>query len=456
MHAVLRLSYHEMWKDEWQAWLLSRDLGWWELSKFLYYEGHPVLWYYYLKIFTYLPASGEMLLKWAHLIPFALTVWLWWKQPIPLWLKCLGLLSYPFFFEYGMVSRGYILVMLLSLVFIQLKERTDAWPAVVLFLLCQTEIQGVLLAVAFFGSSLLARSNRPWPLSKNQWRSGIGLLLGMIVFVITVFPRGQKADLSNAYSADFSQLTSWLHAFQGTTSNVFAMGWISDTNVYGLSSIAFLLGLGCLFVLHRIFHGQRRAYLMLGVMWLTMFLFHSIVYPGGLRHWSMIFWAFLLGLTMVDEADFFKEKIRLGLIILLFLGPLYYNFLAVTKEINGPFTNAKITATFLEEHVPENVPVVAINKFECTPVVGYSDRPIYALPDGEAFSYFKWVEKVYLPTEEELTLFAKYKNAGGLVILSPGLLSSDRFPNLQEWKRFDQANIKGENYVLYTLKRSPN
>ena len=47
-----KIAHHELWKDEWQAWFVAKDLGIKELLSFLYYEGHPSLWYLYLKIFT--------------------------------------------------------------------------------------------------------------------------------------------------------------------------------------------------------------------------------------------------------------------------------------------------------------------------------------------------------------------------------------------------------------------
>ncbi|MEZ4950797.1 MAG: hypothetical protein R2784_15650 [Saprospiraceae bacterium] len=60
------------------------------------------------------------------------------------------------------------------------------------------------------------------------------------------------------------------------------------------------------------------------------------------------------------------------------------------SEVKFPYTNAKETAAFLKKKVPETVPIIAMNKFAGTPVVGYLGRKMYSLPDGEAFSYFRW------------------------------------------------------------------
>ena len=114
------------------------------------------------------------------------------------------------------------------------------------------------------------------------------------------------------------------------------------------------------------------------------------------------------------------------------------------EDINIPFTNAKVVGEFIEAKVPEKVPVVAINKFECTPVIGYAKRKFYELPNGVEFSYFRWVDKIYLPSEGELKLFTKYKGVGGIVVITPKALDPQRYPNAQLWQKFDQKNYKNE------------
>ena len=52
-----------------------------------------------------------------------------------------------------------------------------------------------------------------------------------------------------------------------------------------------------------------------------------------------------------------------------------------------------MTGEFLKTNVPEKVPIVTFNKFSTTPVIGYLDRKMYSLPDGEPYSYFRWVDK---------------------------------------------------------------
>ena len=137
--------------------------------------------------------------------------------------------------------------------------------------------------------------------------------------------------------------------------------------------------------------------------------------------------------------------------ILLF--QLLYTYRALEKEVSFPFTNAKQAGLFLKEKVPAEVPIVAINKFEATPVLAYAERNFYALPEGEEFSYFKWTEKIYIPPQQELFLFADFKKVGGIIIISYQALDPNRYPNAKLWQTFDDFNLKNENYYIYTFQK---
>jgi hypothetical protein len=77
--AVVKLFFHELWKDEWQAWLMARDMPWDTLIQSLYYEGHPALWYLYLKVWTLigggLGMADDVALSLSHLLIVAIALY---------------------------------------------------------------------------------------------------------------------------------------------------------------------------------------------------------------------------------------------------------------------------------------------------------------------------------------------------------------------------------------------
>ena len=133
------------------------------------------------------------------------------------------------------------------------------------------------------------------------------------------------------------------------------------------------------------------------------------------------------------------------------IAPMIQGIKALITDAQIPFSNAQEVGRFIKENIPDNVPVVVINKFETAPVGAYAGRSLYELPSGEEFTYFKWLEKVYIPTESEISLFARFKNVGGIVLLSPSPIDPKRFPNAVLWQEFSNENFKRENYWLYSI-----
>lgn len=443
-----KLGYHELWKDEWQAWLVARDNSWWSMFSFLHYEGHPAFWYSYLKIWTYLPIADATALQVAHAVLWIALMYVFWiRLSLPSLWKLLISLSYFMIFEYGVINRGYVCVMLLSALFVLLKSnKKTSWAALAIFLLCQTEVYGVIIGFGLLAYSYLHRTN---------WNSRylFAYILGFVFFVITVFPRGNEDDFTRAYNQQ--QFTAGVigESIQGHLANVFGLGLISDTAANGATSIGLGLSALILLMLYFIFRDRKQVAISGGIALLGFIAFGILIFTGGVRQWGMVFILFWLMLLLAHGASADWGKWQVLCITLLLICPLIHGMRALNTDIQLPFTNAQAAGIFIKEKVPENVPIVAINKFETAPVGAYADRPLYELPSGEAFTYFKWLEKVYIPTQPELMLFAKYKNVGGLVILSPEPLDLNRFPKAQLWQTFDESNFKRESYWLYSLAR---
>jgi hypothetical protein len=457
---LLKFQYHELWKDEWQAWLMARDMGWGELLGSLYYEGHPALWYLYLKVWT-LISSGTgmsealaMSLGHSALVLGFLYV-LFFRTSFSVWSVLAISLGYYFFFEYGVVNRGYVLVMILAIWSARLMKAPQQNPwllALSLFLLCQTEVYGVLMAGGLLLYGLLG--SRGLSALRERWyQIGLGgLLLGLLVFVLSVYPRADQDELSRAYLSEPFSTDVIGKAFQGGGVNTFWIGSIPDTNVFGVTGLGIVLSVLVFASIVWLFRRERRILFTFLGFELVFFFFLIAIYTGGVRQWGMAYVFFIVLLQLWSY-----EKPRLGwdqlaILALIFGFQIYYSGLAVTKEIRHPFTYAKAAGEFIRDKVPKEVPIVAINKFEAAPVTGYAGRKFYALPDGEPFSYFKWVEKVYLPPEAELRLFGQFKRVGGLIIISPKPLGKERYPNAQLWREFTGFTLKNEQYYLYTLE----
>jgi hypothetical protein len=459
--AVIKFFFHELWKDEWQAWLMARDMPWDTLIQSLYYEGHPALWYLYLKVWTLIAGglgmADDLALSLSHLLIVAIALyWFIHRLDLVWWLKLLLLLGYYPFFEYGVVNRGYAFVMLLTWMLADTLREPEGRAgalAFILFFLCQTEVYGVMIAGAavfyiWWKRGKMAAFGAP---DFRRILSGAGL--GLLVFFITVYPRASQEELSSAYNAEPLAGETIARAIQGNLANTYWLGSIPDTNVEGVSALGITFSGVVLLALLFFFWRSKSLFWTFVVFQSGFIVFSIFFYVGGVRQWgtSILFFIFLLQLWTYEDQQWRWPRWLVLASIILF--QLYYTARALNYEIRYPFSHAKATAAFIDEKVPEDVPLVAINKFQATPVVGYLGRPVYALPEGEPFTYFKWVQKIYLPSEAELLLFAEFKGVGGIVILTPQPLDEARYPKARQWRSFQSFDIKNEKYYLYTLAR---
>ena len=446
--AVIKLQYHELWKDEWQAWLVARDMSMGQLLGFLNYEGHPALWYLYLKPWTLLAsvAKEEILLSLAHLLAYgAATILLFRQSGLSLAEKIVFALSYFLFFEYGIVNRGYILVVLTALWLVHaLKNQQKTAIITSLILLCQTEVYGAMIAMVIL--FYLVRE-KGWPPYKIPLAA---LGVGLLIFVISVFPRGNEDDFTRAYVQGGFSFDKLKLAFQGMLGNTFGIGLFTDTSFGGVSPLGMAVSLLAVIATTAVFAPQKKLYQTWLLAVAGFVIFSTLVFNGGVRQWGMLFVLFLI-LRLIQSHDHPTTRWQQSLVLALCLAPMIHNFKAIRQDIKLPFSNAKAAGAFIAEKIPENVPIVSLNKFETAAAAAYADRKMYELPSGTPFTYFYWLQKVYVPTQTELILFAKYKKVGGLIIVSPSPIDEKRFPLLKLWKSFTDENFKAEDYFFYVL-----
>src|SRR5262245_52207321 len=159
----LGMLRHEIWRDEFQAWLLAAESGSLpELFHNLRHDGHPALWY--LLLFAISRVTGALWpMQVLHLAIAAASVFLF-ARNAPFSRRARALFAFGYFplFEYGVISRSYSLGLLFVLAFASLASwRIDPEGAVskrilrgylplgiVLALLANANAYGWLLAAA--------------------------------------------------------------------------------------------------------------------------------------------------------------------------------------------------------------------------------------------------------------------------------------------------------------------
>lgn len=143
--------FHELWFDETQAWLIARCASYKEMFTYIpHYEGHPPLWHLLLSVFAKNGAPVDFTLKAINTI-FSVTAMalLIFRSPFPKIVRYVLPFTFYFFYQYGVLSRPYSIVMIaFFLLAITYKERNaHPWRYIlVMTLLCLTTAYGIMIS----------------------------------------------------------------------------------------------------------------------------------------------------------------------------------------------------------------------------------------------------------------------------------------------------------------------
>lgn len=143
--------FHEPWFDEAQAWAIARSGSLKEiLFEIPHYEGHPPLWHLILVPFAKLGAPYELSLAAVNIFFMTLAVAvLLFKSPFPKLIRCLLPFNFFLFYQYGVVSRPYcILVLAIFLAAACYKNRNEhpVKYLLCLALMCAVHSYGIIIA----------------------------------------------------------------------------------------------------------------------------------------------------------------------------------------------------------------------------------------------------------------------------------------------------------------------
>jgi hypothetical protein len=148
---ILIMHYHEPRYDEAQAWLIARGATIKELlTSITHYEGHPPFWFLILMPFAKLGVPFEIGLKAINFtfVTVAMGIFIF-KAPFNRFIRCTIPFTYFFFYQYGVISRPYSLMMLgfvlSALLYKERNEKPYRFTAA-LSVICAASAFGMIIA----------------------------------------------------------------------------------------------------------------------------------------------------------------------------------------------------------------------------------------------------------------------------------------------------------------------
>ena len=199
-HLVMAI-FHEPWYDEAVAWQIARCASLKDiLFEIPHYEGHPPLWHLILLPFAKLGAPYELSLTLVSLIFAGAAVGLIiWKSPFPRIVRLLLPFTYFFFYQYGVISRPYCVMMLAFMLLAMNYHNRNEKPGrytLCLMLLCLTSAYGIVIAGGLaivwvweiWNLQNIGKFLKTFPKDKRIWWLAALLVLALLL-IAEIMPR---------------------------------------------------------------------------------------------------------------------------------------------------------------------------------------------------------------------------------------------------------------------------
>ena len=466
--------YHEMWRDEILTWLLIKNVGSLkDLFIQLQNELHPFLWYALVYPLKFVARNPEIM-KPLHLLIASVTVYIFYRNaPFSRLNKLLFIFGYFPFFEYGIITRNYSLILLfavlLTVMYISQETVPSARKAKLLgltigiFLICQTHLFGVLIGGIFaflIGRDVFLKRE------KIKLLPLIGFLCGVIIFLVQIWP------LSNWQTSSFGiwrGLDGILLALQSVWRGFFPLPipnlhfW--NTNILDINNFFFnaqyplglfvLLGsIGLIITLKEL---KAVLFYCIGAFLCLSFIYFTSYHQ--IRFFGIIFMLFVLSLWIGYGL---KGKLcNSRLLSLLLLFHVIATSVAFYYDMKYPFSASKNVAGFIKSLEHKDFIIVGHRDTPVSPLAAYLNSEIYYVQEDRFGSFYTW-SKTRLINLKFCEVVQKAKRVRD-VTGKPVLLVLNYFPRKEEFMctfeyslsligRFSTSIVASESYSIWIMR----
>lgn len=187
--------FHEPWFDEAQAWAIAKSGTIKEiLFEIPHNEGHPPLWDLLLLPFAKLGAPYELSLAIVNILFITLAVSvLLFKSPFPKIVRCLLPFNFFLFYQFGVISRPYCILVLAMFLAAACHKNRNEHPVkylLCLALMCSVHTFGIIIAGGFcivWLGEIFSRHYKNGTLTKVFTDKRCWLMLALLLFVVLIF-----------------------------------------------------------------------------------------------------------------------------------------------------------------------------------------------------------------------------------------------------------------------------
>lgn len=472
---------HEMWRDELQAWSIAKDsISLKYLFDNLRYESQPGLWHLCLYALTRF-SDYPIFMQIFHLILATITVYIFINySPFTKSQKVLFAFGYFPFFEYATISRNYGIGILLLFLFCSLiKTKNYLHLSIILFLLSQTNIYGLIIAIVLGLMLFIEYANDlnvQKALGVRKVIISIGIYIsGVVISILQVIPPSDSG-VDNGWQtavvvSDIVKTISTIWNSYIPVPNLEYHFW--NTNI--ISSPPFQLFLSILLLSFSLVLFIRTPLVLFLYSFGTigLLLFFYMKFFGYLRHHGHLFVLFVVSLWL--SAHYRETDLKWGLINRLstlffrykntfFTLILFANLIAgVYANIMDwffPFSASKEVSRFIKDNQIYNLPILGEGDSTTSAVSGHLNKKIFYPRANRFGSFIVWnnqrgSQSFALKAQEEWIT----QQRGNILLLldyelSVSIIEIRGFKyNVDKIRGFDAGIVKDEKYYIYTMSR---
>lgn len=496
---VVLFQFHEPWRDEAQAWLLSRDISFFDLPGQMHYEGHPCLWHMLIYVFAHTGFPYIMQTVMAMVVTGGAAAILLFTGPFPLYFRVLVILSPVFTYYYPVIARNYCLISLILMLLAYFYKSRHKRPVIYCLLIGMLVQTHAIMIFTAFGLGLcflldiifeaLDRKDQgfaPGPFVKKCLPLFIPFLSALL-WLWEMWHDSENSGLLRVKTASVGRtLEKMTEALTEATDKLTGLGAFSKVMI-----LVFLV----LFVY--VLMKSRDVFIVLVPTLCFQFWFYAMVYTWSVQKLISIPLLVIWALYIIEESggqtpEVHRDKLpnpggqtltpegqtpnpggqtltRGGQTLIPQLALLVFAMLFAINSLRGdirdnikmPYSNGEHGAEFIKNNIPEYKEAVFIadNEPEVTAMFPYLDRfkVVYA-PTGKEFTYvtwdLEWNERSDYNTLK--TLVSRYKDQGKEVyIISCPERSyvEENFLMEQDYELIYESpekSIKGEDYRIFS------
>ena len=422
--ALAGVLNHELWRDEWQSWLIGRgSTSLRQLLDRLRDESQPPLWLTFLYLLGRV-TSAPLAMQLAHALVATASVFVVARYaPFSRLEKTLYALGYFPLYEYCIVSRNYALGILCAWLFcLWLGQSRRGLALAALMGMVWSSHQAALIAAPML--ALLVGGRRAAGKSGGGELPAVFTLvafLGTAVLCAWMMSAPQVLGKSVSLQTTFDQrllvrsLTTIWNAYvplphisaQGAQWNTNVLGtfnsWLGFSDHPGLLASDPLAaqelvaaGLALALLALSAWSLLRHRAVMLAVLSAQLLLVAATcsVYFGWLRHHGHVFVVFLMGCWILRDAARRSGAVaregRRALLPVLLAVHVVGGVAIYATDLKRPFTASPMVPVFLRAAGLADLPLMGSPDYLITPLSGAVDRPFWSLDTGKLTTATQW------------------------------------------------------------------